>query len=299
MRREAEALRDAGFEVHVVSLHGSGERALDLVDGVRVFRLPLGRKRAGQLRYLFDYAAFFSLALPTVAKLHLRHRYALVQVNTMPDFLVFAALGPKLVGTRVLLDVQELMPELYASKFGLSLNHPLVKVIAAQERISAGFADAVMTVHEPGRVLLLGRGVRVDAVVMNSPDERFFPRRASAPLPRDGELRLISHGTLVERYGFDTAIRAVAILRQRFPRVRLTILGDGEFAPALRNLVNELDLGAHVELLGFRPLETLADLLAQAHVGIAANKIDDFTRLILPTKLLEYVAVGVPAVVAR
>ena len=285
--------------MHVLCLRAPGEPILDLVDGIRMIRVPMRRKRAGPARYLFDYAAFFSVALPTVANLHLRHRYALVQVNTMPDFLVFAALVPKILGTSILLDMHEVMPELYASKFKLQLDHPLVKVIAAQERISTRFADAVITVHEPGRELLLGRGVGIDAVIMNSPDEQLFPRRSSTPRLKDGELRLISHGTLLERYGFDTAIRAVAILRSRFPKVRLTIVGDGDFASVLRSLVKELDLEDHVELLGFLPLDAIAGLVAQAHVGIAANKIDDFTRLILPTKLLEYVAVGVPAVVAR
>ena len=52
-------------------------------------------------------------------------------------------------------------------------------------------------------------------------------------------------------------------------------------------------------MTGFRPLDEVGEVISQAHVGIAANKIDRFTRFILPTKLLEYVMVGVPAVVSR
>jgi hypothetical protein len=62
--------------------------------------------------------------------LHLRHRYDLVQVNSLPDFLVFAALGPRLIGSPVLLDLHECMPEFFATKFRTSLQHPAVRVLA-------------------------------------------------------------------------------------------------------------------------------------------------------------------------
>jgi len=219
----------------------------------------------------------------------------------MPDFLVFAAALPKLAGAKVLLDMHELMPELYAAKYGIRNQHPLVRLVTAAERLAVGFADGVITVHEMVRRRLIARGIPSEklTVVMNSPDERYFHRRAKPPPLENGELRVISHGTLVERYGFDTAIRAIGLLRERFPRVRLTIMGEGEFAANLSNLVTELRLHEHVELTGFRPLDQVDDILSRAHVGIAANKIDRFTRLILPAKLLEYVMVGVPAVVSR
>jgi glycosyltransferase involved in cell wall biosynthesis len=300
-RREAEALRDAGVEVDVVSLCAPGERLRDVVDGVRVIRLPLQRRRASQARYIVDYATFLLVASPTVAMLHGRRHYGVVQVNTMPDLLVFAALIPKLLGSKVLLDMHELMPELYATKFEVPSDHPYVRLVAASERMSVAFADAVITVSHATEHVLLDRGVEPDklTVVMNAPDGRYFAQRVNVPPLRDDRLRLISHGTLVERYGFDTAIRAMAIVRERFPQARLTIVGDGELAPTLKKLVSDLDLDAHVELIGFRPLEEIAGLLAEAHVGISANKLDAFTDLILPTKLLEYVTVGVPAVVAR
>jgi glycosyltransferase involved in cell wall biosynthesis len=151
------------------------------------------------------------------------------------------------------------------------------------------------------RRTLIERGIPSEklTVVMNSPDERYFRRRTKPPLLENGELRVVSHGTLVERYGFDTAIRAIGLLRERFPRIRLTIMGEGEFGATLSDLVAELGLRDHVQLIGFRSLDEVGEVLSQAHIGIAANKIDHFTRFILPTKLLEYVMVGVPAVVTQ
>jgi len=300
-RREAEALRDAGFEVDVVCLKGPGEKTVETVDNVRAIRLPARRPQGRQTRYLADYAAFFTGASAVVAALHAKRRYAVVQANTLPDFLVFAAAVPKLSGAKVILDLHELTPELYATKFGFGMRHPLVRMVAGVEQLAAGFADAVITVSELPRRALVARGIPSEklTIVMNSPDQRYFFRRGKPPSQEGGELRVISHGTLVERYGFDTAIRAIDLLRDRFPRINLTIMGEGEFSPTLNDLVRELGLQEHVQLIGFRPLEEVADVISRAHIGIAANRIDRFTRFILPTKLLEYVMVGVPAVVSR
>ena len=69
-RREAEALRDAGFEVDVVCLKGPGEKTVETVDNVRAIRLPARRPQGRQTRYLADYAAFFTGASAVVAALH-------------------------------------------------------------------------------------------------------------------------------------------------------------------------------------------------------------------------------------
>ena len=44
----------------------------------------------------------------------------MIHVHSVPDFLVFAALVPKLLGARIILDIHDILPEFYASKFGAS-----------------------------------------------------------------------------------------------------------------------------------------------------------------------------------
>jgi glycosyltransferase involved in cell wall biosynthesis len=298
VRREAEALVDFGWDVDLICLRGDGERPRERAGGVNVHRLPLGHRRAGIARYLFEYSAFPLLAALRLTRLHLRRRYRVVQVNTIPDHLVFAALLPKRLGARIVLDMHEAMPELYVSKFGASRR--AVGVITAVERASTSFADRVIAVSEPHRAVLATRGVPADklTVVMNSPDERIFRRADEGHAPASGCV-LISHGTLVERYGFDTAIRAIGIMRDRVPHARLVILGDGEHGPALRRLAADLEVLDRVEFRGRRPLDEIPRHLARAHIGVVSNERDAFTDLVVPTKLLEFVAMGLPAVVAR
>ena len=118
--------------------------------------------------------------------LHFRRRYELVQVHSLPDPLVFAALVPKLTGARVVLDLHECMPEFFATKFGLPLDHRAVRLIGAAEQASIRFADFAITCTEQMREAFVGRGADPDkiGVVLNAADEAVFDpartRRARA-----------------------------------------------------------------------------------------------------------------------
>ena len=250
---------------------------------------------------MFEYGAFFLWAFAQASRLHMRRKYDVVQVNTLPDALVFAAAIPKLLGARVILDMHELMPELYASKFGEK--RFAVRLMVLIERMSTSFADRVVTVSKPTWQVLVGRGIPSSKleIVMNSADERiFFSRDRTDPSnANNSRLTLISHGVLVERSGYRTIVRAVAEIRKIRPEVQLLIVGEGEDEAPLRELIREHRLERHVTLLGFRPLEETARLVDAADIGVTANTKDVFTELIVPTKLMEYVALGVPAVVSR
>lgn len=91
-RREAETLADAGFMVDVITLRDKEEKRTETVNGVNIYRLPVMRKRGGTIRYLFEYFFFFILASLLLTCLFIKKHYRLIQVHTMPDFLVFCSL---------------------------------------------------------------------------------------------------------------------------------------------------------------------------------------------------------------
>jgi hypothetical protein len=138
---------------------------------------PLGRITARPFgTTLLLWSRFAALAFTKVARLHSRLKFNVVHVHNLPDFLVFAALIPKVLGAQVVLHVQDVTPELMAAKSkGLfrSIAVPLAKV---QERISTAFADHVVTVGWPFEEPLLRRGVPREKLssVLNSADPSIF-----------------------------------------------------------------------------------------------------------------------------
>src|SRR5262249_26283589 len=117
VRKEVRALLSHGFSVDVVCLRRPEEPARESWGAAHVHRLSMERRRRGVASYLLQYGGFLVRAFARVSRLHLQRRFRLVQVNTMPDALVFAALVPKLTGARIVLDVHELMPELFGALF--------------------------------------------------------------------------------------------------------------------------------------------------------------------------------------
>ena len=135
MKREAEALLDHGYDVHVLCLRKDGEPAREIVNSVKVRRLPVGHRRGTIGRYLLEYNAFFALPTLGLTKLHARHRLHAVQVNTMPDYLVFATLLPRLGGAKVVLHMHEPMPELFGTLFDGSRHRALMSRQLAERRV--------------------------------------------------------------------------------------------------------------------------------------------------------------------
>lgn len=302
VRREAEALVDAGHRVRFLACRQAGEPARETIAGVDVVKVPgLRHGRRSAIGYLLDYAAFF-VALAAHLTWSAR-RYDLVHVNNMPDFLVFAAWLPRLLGRPVIHDVHDLMPEIYEEKFGVPATHALVRALRLQERWAVRFASAVLTVEERLRATLASRAGVPPAkvhVLMNLPDDRRFARRASPPAHGRERFVVVYHGTLARRLGLDLAIEAAARVRDRIPGLELRIVGAGEERGALLDLRARLGLESAVTFSeGFVPVERIPETIADADVAVIPLRACSGTDVMLPTKLLEYVATGIPCIVPR
>ena len=113
--REALAAVEAGWEVDVIAMRRPGEPCEEIVDGVRVFRLPLSHTRGvGAFAMAREYVGFTVMASVKLAALTWRRRYRIVHVHNPPDFLILAALVPRLLGARVILDIHDVSSELFA-----------------------------------------------------------------------------------------------------------------------------------------------------------------------------------------
>ena len=301
VEREAKAILQRGYRVDVICVGERGEPSREVSNGMTIYRLPLTRRRGmGAAVQLLEYLTFLLVAAVKLFLLDLRRRYDVVHVHNVPDFLVFAAIVPKLRGARVILDIHDLMPEFFASRFGDAGSSRLRGLVRLQERLATGFADHVITVTDQWRQRLVDRGIRPEkvSVVMNLPDDEIF-RPASSARASGEPFTLLYHGTLTHRYGIDLLIEAVARARAEVP-LRLIIHGTGETLPLLKQQAAPLVADGTIRF-STQVLETreLPRLIEAADAGVVPNRLDGFTDGILPTKLLEYVAVGVPAIVAR
>ncbi|MBC7250195.1 MAG: glycosyltransferase family 4 protein [Anaerolineae bacterium] len=304
VQREAEALVDGGYEVDVLCLRRPGEPAQERSNGVAVYRLPVHRhKGRGLIIQFLEYIIFLVLASWKLARLHLRRHYLVVQVHTPPDFLVFSACLPKLQGSKVILDIHDVMPEFFAARTGQTLNGLPARILRLQESLSCAFSDHVITVTDLWRETLISRGLSPEkcSVVMNVADDQIFhPIPPETATSHSNGFHLIYHGNITHRYGLDILIKAVALARKTVPDLQLTIHGHGDYLPELQQLVSEMGLQKCVHFsTQLLPLHELPSLILRADAGIVPYRQDIFTDGILPTKLMEYAALNMPVIAAK
>jgi glycosyltransferase involved in cell wall biosynthesis len=297
VKRHAQALADRGDHVDLICLENpqQGERG-----GVNVIGLKLRRYRgSSKTGYFGTYLRFFFAAGIKALQLGLARPYDLAIVCTMPDAAVLCALPLRLLGSKIVLDIHDTMPELYREKFGGRRGALGARLLTLEERLSTCLADRVLAVHELHRQRLASTGVkpRKISVVLNVPYPGIFAATGRRPAPPG--FTIICHGTVARRLGLDVALRAMALLRDRLPDAKLVVLGSGDYLPQYKTLTAQLGLTERVCFRPPVPLEQLPAVLRGAAVGLIPNRASSATHLMLPVKLLEYTTLGIPVIAAR
>lgn len=305
LRRQAQALAEAGIVVDVIALDQPGEAPETSMDGATIVHVPVGRHQgAGLAMYIAEYASFMLRGGWALTRRHRRRRYDVVSVASPPDPLVFAALPLRLTGVPVILDLHEATPEFFRSRFPKASNRWSQAALHLAERVSIAMATVSLSVNQARheRLLAMGYGPERLRVVTNGPSlGRFRPaEHPQRAFMEDGVLRLIYTGAVTPLYELDVVVRAVAAMRARRPNleVRMDVYGRGDAEPVLRALADELGIGERLTLHGRIPLEDVATAVAASDVGLSPLSADPFTEISMPTKALEYSAMGKASIVA-
>jgi glycosyltransferase involved in cell wall biosynthesis len=303
VRRYAEALADAGASVDVLCAKCAAGPESDYRRDIRVYPIPVTHGSTSIMGYVGEYLLSFLCFSVYLWLLQIRRNYHVVHAHNMPDFLTYCALLSRLLGTKVILDVHDPMPEFFMSKYDVREATLLVRLLRVQERLSSALADRVITANENFKVNLCGRGTPATKVVVvkNIADTRIFDRRVF-PRARGGEGRfvLLYTGTIAPRYGLEMPIRAMLELKRQIPHVLLRIVGPhSRHRDELEELVRHLELGSWVEILPAVPIQKIPELMSQADLGIYTAIEDPHMAIATPTKVLEYAQMGLPVVASR
>ncbi len=300
--RYAEALADQGDQVDVISLRRDGQDRNGRSGRVHVHRIQrrgVTEKRAWD--YLLKILWFFIQSSLYLTVLQVRRRYDIVHVHNVPDFLVFAAWAPKIMGAQIILDIHDILPELYAGKFGASEGSVVFRMLLTVERVSCRFADHVIVANHLWFDKLVQRAVPSHkcTTIMNYPDLKLFRPSSARRKHCEAKFIVLYPGTLNQHQGVDIAVRAFALVSECMPDAELHIYGEGPARPALELLIRNLRMGDRVRLMDRVPLSDVAQVMASADVGVVPKRADGFGNEAFSTKILEFMACGVPVVVAR
>jgi glycosyltransferase involved in cell wall biosynthesis len=297
--RYAEALAERGDQVDIVALCPSpGLPQRETFGNINLFRVQsrYAKTEKSPVSFLLPVLRFLALSSLWITRQHARKRYDLLHIHNVPDFLVFAAWYPKFTGAEIILDIHDVVPEFYASKFQAPENALFVKLLRWVERASARFADHVIISNH---LWLDKYATRTGAkgkcsVFINNVDARVF-----RPRPRTRTNRkpiVLFPGGLQWHQGLDIAIRAIPKVKAELPDLEFHIYGEGSMKDELVALARELRLNGSVRFFNPVPVREVAEIMANADLGIVPKRADSFGNEAYSTKIMEFMALGVPVV---
>jgi len=291
VRKQVRALVAAGHHVSVVTRRHPGNAAWQ---GARltVLEHPEPAEPHRALGYLREYAVAFGWATVLAVSAHRRRPVTVVQLCQPPDVYFPLAWVMRGLGAAVVVDQRDLMPELFAARYGPS--RAMETALRWLERRTQRAADLTVGVNGYLRTRLEEAGARAPVTVVgNGPVlagvDAARPDRA---LRGGADLLGCWIGKMGRQDRVDLLVEAIAVLVHELGRrdCRFAVLGDGECLDALREQVRRLGVEAWVSLPGWLPESEVFTHLATADIGLDTSLQDEVS----PVKAMEYMAFAVP-----
>lgn len=305
VKRYAEALVEHGIEVDVIALksENKGNRH-KFLNGVDLYSIHIKKGTENhQFDYFLNILLFFIIGSFLLLIKHLKSRYQVIHIHNVPDFLVFMSFIPKLMGAKIILDIHDILPEFFCQKFNKPIDSYLAKLLFVVEKLSVRFANHVIVSNDLWRGRIIQRNnLSPDhcTTILNYPTKEFFNN--SVHKFKNNEFKIIYPGTISYIHGIDIAINAIAIVKHQFPDVRLniyTIPTNMKYFNYINSLIDHLQLNKNVKFYEFVPLERLRELMSTSTMGIVPKREGIFAGEAFSTKILQFMAAGIPVIASR
>ncbi len=290
-----------GHKVDVLTLkepHRSGryERISDYISIYYLTNKYIGKRF---ILYLYSYLKFYLTVSWTLTLLWMYRGYDIIHINNIPNFIVFATLLPRIFGARIILDMHDIMSQLFHEKFGD--RKYVARLLAIEEVISTRYAHIILCADDFQKDFLVQqRGLPPNKVhvILNLPDLQIFKDRNAVPSNSDAEpFNIVYHGTVTYRLGIDLILKAIAKVKGQI-KVKFYLYGAGDYMNDCLRVIDDLDLNDTVHVSNkFFKVENLPELLHGMHLGVIGNRISSATKHMLPVKMMEYMALKIPVVV--
>lgn len=120
------------------------------------------------------------------------------------------------------------------------------------------------------------------------------------PVEKINRFNLVFVGILFEKQGLQLVIEALPKLIEKFPRVRLTVIGSGPFESQIKKLVEQKKLESYIKFTGYinDHQQIVKQLTSLGGIGLATYipSIGDYTYFADPSKIKLYLLCGLPVI---
>ena len=135
--------------------------------------------------------------------------------------------------------------------------------------------------------------------MLNYPNLRLFRPLAEEAKRVNAKFIILYPGTLNYHQGVDIAIKAFAIVKDRMPNAEFHIYGEGPARLELERMTSECGLHDRVKMMDLVSIDEISRVISSANVGVVPKRAEGFGNEAFSTKILKFMACGVPAIVSR
>lgn len=276
--KQAKTVASAGYNVTLIAQYDKN----GIVDGVKITSLPKPRNRFERIIGLSFRV--LNLALKEKADIYNFHDPELIPVGLFLKLFT---------GAKVIYDVHEDYSETILSRYWIPSH--IRKIIAISfsifESLASHYFDYIITATNHIKKRFRGRNVMsiknypltIDIVPIHR-------------IKRFGQIILIYAGSLDRDYGTKEIVRALGILKEE--NITLKLFGKFE-TDWLKQEIKSLPGYSKVEYLGRVNRDEIINNMMKADIGLSYDSPLPRFKAGLSTKVLEYMAVGLPVIVSR
>ena len=288
-----------GINVDVLSLKEPGKTIKKEGNGnLTIYYLSNKYVGKNQVKYVMSYMKFFLIAFIQLFALYVKNKYQIIHIHNMPNFIVFTAIFPKFFGSKLILDMHDIMSKNFIEKFGNKWLFDFL--LRIEESLSSNFANNIICAdHTQKDYLVKKRKIPTEkiTVIMNLPDIKIFKYKDR--ISKNKHLNIVYHGTITHRLGIDILIESVAIASKKIP-VKFFIYGTGDYLDNAMEIVEDMGLKEDISFSKkFFRVEEIPDILQNKHLAIIGNRKNEATKYMVPVKMMEYMASGIPVIVPK
>jgi glycosyltransferase involved in cell wall biosynthesis len=291
-------IRSAGHSVTFLTKGTPELPPRELCDGMRLRRVGSGRlSRLSTLPFFFN-----PVWISGIGRWVRSERPDLLLVRDLP-LAATAALAGKKHGIPVVLDMAENYPAAlltYRRKLYLPFLFGNGLLPRAYERWALGLMEEVIVVAEEqkSRLVTLGYPAEQIHVVQNTPEHEELERLSAAGTEATAFPYILYSGFMDRHRGIPTLIRAFSEIKDRYPELKLLLIGNGNDYRACVALADELRVADRVIFKGWLDPAAIPGYIKNCTVCVIPHLKSEHTDTTIPNKIFDYLYFERPLVVS-
>ena len=303
---------EEGHDVHVVcgvpnypqgkffEGYGLFKRRHEVVNGVKVTRLPIVPRGNGKVTLMLNYFSYLVVAWVWMLFHALFHKYDRVFVQQLSPVMMSApgVLYKKIRGEPLYTWVLDLWPESLTAAGGIK-NKWVLGFFRHFVKSEYRHSDKILISSRSFERSILEYGDYKEKIV-------YYPQWSDSDINHNADVndnlpvlpegfKLMFAGAVGEAHGFECTMEAARLTKEH-KEIKWLIVGDGRKLEWVQGFVKKHGLEDTVLTLGRFPAETMPWFFAQADVMLVTLSDDPLFRLYAPAKISSYMAAGKPIV---